>query len=157
MYTVVLICASLHWLNYNDFIAGNNCYNFLIMKIFSILPSPRGKWMNHRSRLASLGNSSTTPGSSDPGRTVGPSYSYVVETFFRTRCSSFHFHSSYIFPLSLSYFILAVPMHKCFGEHSSTDMLHSCTRAFVHEFHISYSHTEWSFPFLGPSLSKAKL
>ena len=46
---------------------------------------------------------------------------------------------SYLLSLcrSLSYFILAVSMHKCFGKH------------FVHYFHICYSHTElYILPFL---------
>ena len=40
--------------------------------------------------------------------------------FFRACCTSFHTHSLFLPPLSvsLSYFILAVPMPECLGKHS---------------------------------------
>ena len=40
--------------------------------------------------------------------------------FFRARCSSFHAHASLITfsSVSMSYFIFAVPMLECLGNHS---------------------------------------
>ena len=82
-------------------------------------PPPRRQCLGCRCRLSSLGNSSTASRSSAHGGTVSPNYSYAIGSqFFRARCTSFHIHSSYILPLCLSYFILAVPMRKCSGKHS---------------------------------------
>ena len=49
---------------------------------------------------------------------------------FRARFTSFHTRASLTFIVSLSYFILAFLMDERLWKH-------------VHEFHISYSHTEW--------------
>ena len=57
--------------------------------------------------------------------------------FFRARFTSSYSHAFLLtVSVSLSYFILAVPMRECLGEHS-----------IVHEFPISYSDTEWYFIF----------
>ena len=61
-------------------------------------PVPTGRqWMDYKCWLSSLGNSSTTSGSSDPGGTEGPSYSLTVGTSF------------YFMPAALlSYFTLLI-------------------------------------------------
>ena len=72
-------------------------------------------------RLGSLGNSSSTSGSSDLKMTVGPSYSRVVRTFFSflpaVLLSILTIRILHISAVSLSYFILAVPIRKCLGKH----------------------------------------
>ena len=70
--------------------------------------------MAYRCRLS---NSSTASGRSDLWATVDPSYSYSVGTsIFRARGTFIHTHSlnSYLLIVSFSYFILAVPMRKCY-------------------------------------------
>ena len=72
--------------------------------------------------LSSLGNSSITSGLPTPGglcarATVRPSFL----VFFRACCTyffSYSLFSSYLLPVSLSCFILAVPLCKCLGKHS---------------------------------------
>ena len=74
-----------------------------------------------RCRLGLLGNSSAVSGRSNLYGTVGPSYSlrrwdlfYLWFPLLSILTPSF-FHSSSV---SLSYFILAVPMGVCFGKYS---------------------------------------
>ena len=44
----------------------------------------------------------------------------VGTSFIRARCTFFHTHASLlsVFAVSLSYFMLAVPMRECLGKHS---------------------------------------
>ena len=73
--------------------------------------------MDYRNRLSPLGNSSTGSGSSDPylaRATVRPSGHH----FF---LSAVHICTLILSPsssISMSYFILAVPLCKCLGNHS---------------------------------------
>ena len=82
-----------------------------------------------------LGNSSTGSGSSDPGgrkaRTIARPLRrlYVVPTLLLFIFTLFCLPSSSI---SLSYFIIAVPTHKCCGQHS-------CMSSYIFS-----SHTEWN-------------
>ena len=86
--------------------------------------------MDYRCRLGSLGNSCTSSECSDLEGTVGLSYSLGRLDFFLPHLTSFHT------PHSLPFFFFFVLFHswcshvRVFGK----------TR--VHEFHISYSHTE---------------
>ena len=68
-------------------------------------------------------------------------------SFFRARFASFHL-TPFFLPsssVSLSYFILAVPMHECFPKHSC---MGSARMGSNYEFLISCSHTEWYLLFL---------
>ena len=69
-----------------------------------------------------LGNSSTVSGYRDPEGTVGPSYSLIVETSFFLACELlFSILTPLFLPsssVSLSYFIIAIPLHECLGKHS---------------------------------------
>ena len=83
--------------------------------------------MDYRWRLSSLGNSSTTSGSSDPGEDGRPELQLGRRDLFFSVLLSI---SSLIIlstsSVSLFYFILAVPMRKCLGKHtcmSSTFLL----------------------------------
>ena len=79
----------------------------------------------NRCRLNSFGNFSTASGVATPLGTVCQSYNIAVETsfFFLSSCTSFHIQSFYL-PYFLcffwSYFILPIPMRKCFGKHPCT-------------------------------------
>ena len=78
----------------------------------------------NRCRLNSFGNFSTASGVATPLGTVCPSYNIAVETsFFFFPAVLLSIFSLFIFPtfsVSLSYFILPIPMRKCFGKHSCT-------------------------------------
>ena len=91
--------------------------------------SPRGLRMYYyKCKLSSLGISSTTLGSSDPGETVDPSYSYAVV------------------PAVLFIFILLFIASSSvfFFFHSfSYNGARVFEKTLVHEFPTSYSRTEW--------------
>ena len=66
---------------------------------------------------------------------------------FRARFTSLHTHASLLtFRLYLSYFVLAVPVPECLGKYSCMSA-RMFGKTLVHEFPISYSHTEWYFLF----------
>ena len=78
--------------------------------------------MKYKSRSGSLGNSSTASGSFDPGGTASPWLQLGRRDInFSASCTSFHIHSfisSFIFSVSMSYYIIAVSLHKCLEKHS---------------------------------------
>ena len=77
--------------------------------------------MNYMCRFGSLGNSSTALGSSDPGGNGRPKLPLDCRDFFFVPAVlSSILALFFLLPRfhSLSYFILAVPMHKCSEEHS---------------------------------------
>ena len=83
----------------------------------------------YRCRLGSLGNSSTAPGSGDPGVTVAVVMSSRHYLIFRAHFSSFHFHS----------FLLAIIL-CCFAFFQyCCSNAHVFGRTLVQEFHILYS------------------
>ena len=87
-------------------------------------------------RVGSLSNSSTASGSSDPGGTVGPSYSLAVGTYFfilAVFLSRFTLLFAPSSSVSMSYFILAVSICKCYGKYSYTSYIFPICR-----------HTEWN-------------
>ena len=85
---------------------------------------------NYRCRLGSLGNSFTASGCNDQAP-VGPS----GHLFFCVRCT-FHIRlSSYLLPLFLC--LISFLLFPCAGV----------WKTLVHEFHISYGHTEWYLHF----------
>ena len=82
--------------------------------------------MDYKCRLASLGNSSTTSGDSNPGMPVmvgqGLSYSYAIWTYLFL-CPFCFFHFSLFSACLLILFLclifnLAFLVRKCFGEHT---------------------------------------
>ena len=87
--------------------------------------------MDYTCTLGSLGNSSTAPGRSEPGGTVGPSYTLrwswgynskevPLALLFRERCTSFHIHSSHLIYFLFFFYLFhsCVPMGKCLGKQS---------------------------------------
>ena len=72
-------------------------------------PQAREQWKDYRCRLGSLGKSSTSSGSNDPG--VCRLELYELLSLFTLL---------FLPPASVSliYFILVVPMRKCLGKHS---------------------------------------
>ena len=94
--------------------------------------------------LGSVGDSSAASESSiDPMGTVGPSDNMafsatIMPFFFFHACSTlFHFHS---FLLVFSLYFFALFQSCC----SYTQVF---GRALGHEFHIFYSHSQWTLPF----------
>ena len=109
------------------------------MLIVIVFFPPRRQWMDYRCRLGSLGNSSTASGLTNEAvvivqlqlqfRPSGLLFSFVhtkgnayfIPYLFIPKCV---LHSILIHPflpsfyVSLSYFILAVPMRKCQGKHA---------------------------------------
>ena len=74
--------------------------------------------MDYMCRLGSLGNLSTTSGCSDPGRTVGTSYSLAVGIYFfvpAVLLSIFSLLCLLSSSVSLSYFNITLPMRKWSG------------------------------------------
>ena len=78
--------------------------------------------MDYLCRLGSLGNSSTTTGSSYPEGTIGLSYivrpSGLLFFLLTLLLSIFIIFFLPTSSVSLSYFIHSVPMCKCSGKHS---------------------------------------
>ena len=95
------------------------------------------QWVYYMCWLGSLVNSSTAACRSDLGGTVGPSYTIIVPsgllfTFFACFTSFLtHFSLISLSSVSLSFFYSWCFHALVFGK------------TLVHEFHISYSHTEW--------------
>ena len=89
-------------------------------------------------RLALLGNSATASWCNDLGRTVGRAAVKAAGTsfFFRARSTSFHTHPLLILTLLFCFFVLI---------HFYCSHARVFEETLVHEFHISYSHTEWNF------------
>ena len=92
--------------------------------------------MFYMRRLGSLGNSPSASGRSNPGGTVciGPSYNLGRRVFF------------YFIPSLLFFMIIFLLTFFCYFVLFTSWRYH--TRVFgktlLHEFHISYRHTEWS-------------
>ena len=81
----------------NGFTFTNGCAVLVILFyiLFVLGLRPRGQWMDYRCTSGSLGNSSSAAGRSDPGETIGPSYSLAIgASFFRAPCTSLHIYSS---------------------------------------------------------------
>ena len=67
---------------------------------------------------------------------------------------TFHTHAPLFLPsssVSLSYFILAVPIHECWKT-----LAHEFHSSSAHEFLISYSHTEWYLIFFDCATTRAR-
>ena len=79
--------------------------------------------MDYRCRLCSLGNSCTASGRSDPRETVSPNHGVGLRDFFFHSCQNYSSLLTFSY-VSLSYFILAVPMRECL------------LKTLVHVFHI---------------------
>ena len=86
--------------------------------------------MDCRCRFGSLGNTSTSSGSSEPQRDGRPEPQLGGRDIFFSCPLYSIFNALFIFFLYLSYFILAGPLRKCVGDSSR-------------KFYISYSHNEW--------------
>ena len=99
-------------------------------------------------RLGKLDISSTASGSSDPEETVGPSYSSAFRTVFFSYTLYFfpYMHSSLLTVFLRFFCLISFLLFPCrvFGK------------TLVHEFHISYSHTEWYLFFSDSATTSAQ-
>ena len=94
--------------------------------------------LDYMCRLSALGNSPTASGSSDHGVTVGPSCNCAVGILFFVLLCNFH-----ILFFLLTFFLCAFALFYSCSCHAQM-----FAKTPLHEFHISYSYTEWSFLFL---------
>ena len=91
--------------------------------------------MDYWCRLGSLSNASSASGSSNPGGTVGPSYSFAAgPSFFKPRYFPYSLFTSHLLPFVLC--LISFLLFPC------ASVWKYCT--FVDEFHVSYGHTEWN-------------
>ena len=107
-----------------------------LLCILTLLPPGGSGWTIGVDQLKKL---STVWGQSDPGRrSIGLSYSLGLwDLSFCARFTSFHAHASL-----LTFFSFFVLLHSCCSHEQVF------VKTLVHEFPISYSHTEWYLLFL---------
>ena len=110
--------------------------------MFIIIVPPRGQWMDYRCRL--VRKFIHCFGAYRPRGKIGLSYSLGLWDFiFRARFTSFNAHASLL--IFFSFFVII---------HSCCSYAQAFWKTLVHEFPISYSHTEFYTAFFDSATTR---